>query len=385
MSSASAASVQFQLSPIPFTDQRHLPNMLVPTPSPSSPSSPDAGAGPNLNRRANSTAMRIRRKSVPVGAATAEAAAAAANATAAATAAAAAAADIRVPIHPIPSMQEAFAESLIESRTLSRSTAAKYPRKTPIRYNPDPQARHRLLLAESADADPPARLWRFRPGQSQHELWKLMAQISFGLHLLLRGVANDKAFVVHLLQSHIDEVDEFLEVALEDLAQLSKDLDGRAALLRQPVDDMAGFEAQLKDATFRARVLDDNTTIAHIVSRTRVLLRQYEQDIAEGSRATRDFAADLSYQDASSDRVDDWRRILPECDLPAVADIFEAMKGNTDGWLNALEDLARSLRDIGEVATRLTGIVAVIYEKVEEIDRKAWVSFYSPISTLLSG
>jgi len=43
-----------------------------------------------------------------------------------------------------------------------------------------------------------------------------MAQISFGIYLLLHGIAKDDEQVMNILQGHVDEVDEFLETTLAD-------------------------------------------------------------------------------------------------------------------------------------------------------------------------
>src|SRR5690349_5601982 len=79
------------------------------------------------------------------------------------------------PQHPIPSMQDAFAESLEEA------THTDGPGKPKLRTG-DAKSRRAELL-DGAHSDPhPAALWRFRPGQQAHELRRLMAQISFGVY-----------------------------------------------------------------------------------------------------------------------------------------------------------------------------------------------------------
>ncbi len=109
---------------------------------------------------------------------------------------------IQVPRHPIPSMQDAFAESLVEATRTGVS-------KPKFRIGTAKSRRDRLL-DQTASAEAPGALWRRRPGQSQHELRRLLAQISFGVYLLLNGLANSQISVVSILQGHIDEVDEYL-------------------------------------------------------------------------------------------------------------------------------------------------------------------------------
>jgi hypothetical protein len=110
-----------------------------------------------------------------------------------------------VPEHPIASMQQAFTESYIEA------TTGTSPEKPKLRIK-DAKGRREDLLDQDEAEEPLGALWRYRPGQKCHELRKLMAQVSFGVYLLLNGLANSNAQVVSILQNHIDEIDEFLEM-----------------------------------------------------------------------------------------------------------------------------------------------------------------------------
>lgn len=122
--------------------------------------------------------------------------------------------------HPIPSMQEAFNESLEEATTGSA------PDKPKLREHGAKARRERLVSQGKGDHVHGMR-WRFRPGQEQHELCKLMSQVAFGMYLLMRGMANSDDQVVTIIQGHIDEIDEFLEVALEDFQEASMCSSGR--------------------------------------------------------------------------------------------------------------------------------------------------------------
>ena len=117
--------------------------------------------------------------------------------------------EIHVPTHPIPSMQEAFSESMLEA-----------PSPQPRIYQ-TPSSAHlncerQRLIDQPVSEETHAARWRQKPGQQYHQLWKLMAQISFGIYLLLNGIAKDDEQVMTILQGHVDEVDEFLETTLED-------------------------------------------------------------------------------------------------------------------------------------------------------------------------
>ncbi|KAK5663758.1 hypothetical protein OQA88_4189 [Cercophora sp. LCS_1] len=253
------------------------------------------------------------------------------------------------PQHPIPFMQDAFAESLIEA---TQGGAVSKPK---LRTGDAKTRRGELLDQEKSDP-PPAALWRYRPGQVNHELRRLMAQISFGVYLLLNGMANSQVLVVSILQGHIDEVDEFLETTLEDMGIASADLQERIDHLKLPMQNMQVFEDMLKDAKFCRSILEGNLKIEHIVARTQISMQQTVQDLAEGVSATREFSIYLAEQENGS-----WRR-----DRPDVIDIFDAMKGNTDGWFNAFIDLQAKASTLNGLIVRLTGMVAEMEKKASE-------------------
>ncbi|KAL0468997.1 hypothetical protein QR685DRAFT_322325 [Neurospora intermedia] len=257
------------------------------------------------------------------------------------------------PRHPIPFMQEAFAESLFEA---TQGGATPKPK---LRTG-DAKTRREQLLEQDKSAEPPAAQWRYRPGQQTHELRRLMSQISFGVYLLLNGMANSQMSVVTILQGHIDEVDEFLETVLEDIGLATKDLNERIIHLRLPMDNMELFERMLEDRNFRLRIIEGNEKIEHIVARTQVALQQIMNDIAEGLESTRDFTMYLAEQQHGR-----WRK---EC--PDVIDIFDAMKGNTDGWFQAFMDLEEKGNALNRVIVQLIGIISEMERRAGEVSRK---------------
>ncbi|KAK0729262.1 hypothetical protein B0T21DRAFT_350178 [Apiosordaria backusii] len=257
------------------------------------------------------------------------------------------------PQHPIPSMQDAFAESLAEA------TQGENSGKPKLRTG-DAKARREELL-DGGHSDPhPAALWRFRPGQQAHELWRLMAQISFGVYLLLNGMANSQILVVSILQGHIDEVDEFLETTLEDMDLAMKDVTLRIEHLRLPMDNIDVFERMLEDQNYRMQILEGNEKIEHILARTQIALKQTTQDLAEGLAATRDFTIYLAEQHHGP-----WRQERPD-----VIDIFDAMKGNTDGWFNAFMDLQHKGSSLNALVVRLAGMVSEMDRRAGEVSRR---------------
>lgn len=261
------------------------------------------------------------------------------------------------PRHPIPSMQEAFAESLFEATQDGATTKPK------LRTG-DAKTRREQLLEQDKSAEAPAAQWRYRPGQQTHELRRLMSQISFGVYLLLNGMANSQMSVVTILQGHIDEVDEFLETILEDIGLATKDLSERIIHLRLPMDNIEVFERMLEDRNFRLRIIEGNEKIEHIVARTQVALQQIMNDITEGLESTRDFTIYLAEQQHGR-----WRKERPD-----VIDIFDAMKGNTDGWFQAFMDLEEKGNALNKVIVQLIGIISEMERRAGEVSRKTRVS-----------
>jgi len=263
-----------------------------------------------------------------------------------------------VPQHPIPSMQQAFAESLFESTQGDAALAAKPKLRTG-----DARARRSELIDQGRTDPPPTALWRCRPGQRTHELARLMAQMSFGVHLMLRAMATSHTLVVSILQGHIDEVDEFLETTLEDMDLATADMEERIGALKVPMDNVGYFERMLEDRNYRMEILEGNQQIEHILARTHVALQQTTRDLAEGLAATRDFTIYLAEQHHGS-----WRQ---EC--PDVIDIFDAMKGNTDGWFNAFMELQAKGSSLNALMVQVTGMSSEMERRAGEVSRRTRV------------
>ncbi|KAK7397720.1 hypothetical protein QQX98_012918 [Neonectria punicea] len=276
--------------------------------------------------------------------------------------------DQNIPVHPVPSMQEAFAESLHEV-----TNGQGGPGKPKLREL-DAKGRREKLIEQGAQDEPFDTPWRYRPGQEQHEVYKLIAQITFGVYLLLNGLAADDSQVVTILQGHINEVDEFLEVMLEDFAQAHQDLTERIAHLQLPMGNRRAFEGMLEDRNFRAQILAGNEKIDHILARTNAAMKQWDDDIDAGLRSSEAFMdwlnehKDTQWPDAS----------------PDLAKIFQAMKGNADGWLNAFDDLNNQAQDLNGLIIKLMTIVAEMEKTAGEVSRKTWATippFSLPLHT----
>ncbi len=237
-----------------------------------------------------------------------------------------------------------------------------------------PQIRRDRLLDQERSEGPPEALWRLRPGQNCHELRKLLAQIAFGVYLLLKGMANSDAQVVAILQGHIDEVDDFLKTAMEDLKLATQDLNTRLDYLKLPLGNLPAFEEMLEDREFRLRIVEGNVRIEHILSRTEKALLQTIQDVSEGQRSTREFTAYLTDEEHGS-----WRFERP----PEVADIFEAMRGNAEGWLNAFADLEEKTNTLDLLISKLTDMVTEMDRCAGEVSRRTRVRTRPPFPACL--
>ena len=262
-----------------------------------------------------------------------------------------------VPAHPIESMQAAFVESLEEA---SKQGAGK-PRLAEL----DGPARRERLLDQGKDEEPYDAIWRYRPGQTQHEVLKLVSQISFGVYLLFNGMANDNSQVVGILQGHIDEVDEFLEIVLEDLALASADLNERIDCLKLPMAKVKVFEELLEDRVYRAEILEGNEKIEKVQGRMDLVMKQWDDDVDAGLQGATAFTEWLSSMKNGS-----WR-----ADRPDLEDIFEAMKGNADGWLAAFDEINSRAQDLNDLLNRLRTLVYDIEKMAGEVSRRTWVGF----------
>jgi hypothetical protein len=253
-------------------------------------------------------------------------------------------------------MQLAFAESLEEVT----NGGTEKPRLRDL----GAAARRERLLAQDKDDLPFDAVWRYRPGQKQHEVLKLISQITFGVYLLLNGMANDSSQVINILQGHIDEVDEFLEVTLEDFAQASTDLRERIDYLKLPMSNMKVFEEMLEDRNYRAEILEGNEKIDQVLARMNAVLKQWDDDIDAGLEGS---AAFQKWLDTVKDGP--WRY-----DQPELTEIFDAMEGNAEGWLNAFNEMNAKTQAVSNLMVSLVSIVAEMEKKAGEISRKTWVS-----------
>lgn len=262
----------------------------------------------------------------------------------------------RVPTHPIPAFQAAFAESMLE--------ATKTPPQ-PQNNLKDASERRKVLLDQEPHEDTHASRWKEKPGQRFHELWKLMSQISFGVYLLLNGIAKDDEQVLNILQGHVDEVDQFLETTLEDFDLGQQDIEDRLKLLKVPLQNLKVFDTMLEDRAFRLQIVNGNERIEHIITRTSSAMNDALKDVEQGIGATRQFIVYLTEEDEDTS----WKEEQPE-----MIRVFDAMKGNANGWYRAFNLLQTKGRNLSASLVQLGSIVHEMSRRAGEVSRNKRVS-----------
>jgi hypothetical protein len=261
---------------------------------------------------------------------------------------------VHVPTHPIQSMQLAFAESMQEA---SKPSIPDQRRNIPGTA----AARRKLLLEQDLSEDTHATRWRQRPGQQHHELWKLMAQISFGIYLLLNGMARDDEQVMNILQGHVDEVDGFLETTLEDFDLAQEDIDERLKFLKLPLENIIIFDAMLEDRNFRLQIVNGNERIEHAVIRTAKAMKDALKDVQQGLDACKEFTIYLAKEQEQSV----WKDTRPE-----MQKVFDAMKGNVEGWYKAYVSLQTKGNNLSVALVQLGTIIGEMDRRAGEISRR---------------
>lgn len=269
------------------------------------------------------------------------------------------ASSVQVPTHPIASMQGAFAESMFEA-----SGSADAPKKA----IGDATARRKRLLDQGASEATKVSTWQQRPDQSFHQLWKLMAQVSFGIYLLLKGIAKDDNQVMDILQGHVNEVDEFLECTLEDFQLAQEDIDERLKFLQLPLENVQIFESMLEDRQFRLQIVAGNERIEHVIARTAYAMDDALRGVQQGLAACKEFAIYL----AQEQRDASWRAIRSDMDK-----VFDAMKGNVEGWSRAYISLQAKGKLLGTSLVNLSSAVEEMDKRAGEVSRKKRVSLYN--------
>jgi hypothetical protein len=244
---------------------------------------------------------------------------------------------MEAPVHPVRSMQAAFEESIVES------TEGNKP-KPSLELNAE-ERRKQLLESTEYDVSWAAR-WKQKENARYHPTEKLISQIVFGLHLLQQQQAKSEEEVVKILQTHVNEVDTFLERTAEDFQLALNDIEERIRFLKLPMAHQDVFETMLGDKKFRTQLLDGNEKIVTIIDRTTKAKNASMLDIHKCNHANRELGKYL-------DRVQNsWPK-----GKRGIAEVYGAMRGNEHGWTRYLKDLQARGSNLGQGLTDLANLV----------------------------
>ncbi|RAL07565.1 uncharacterized protein BO97DRAFT_473554 [Aspergillus homomorphus CBS 101889] len=272
-------------------------------------------------------------------------------------------------LHPIPQLQGPFEESIAEARDATRCETVEL----------DAQTRRRDLLETSKYERLCGRKWRQRVDERYHPLWKLTAQMSFGVHLLVGGLAKSDAEVLKILQSHVDEVDGFLGRTADDFSIIRLDVRTRIQYLSLPLENLDVFDEMLGDRSFRLSITDYNERIEHAIGRFTVAVQDALKDIQKGREAIGSL----------------WKYLLQSANendpLPAkMVAIYNAMLSNAEGWHGAFSELQRKGVALQHALVPLGLAVTEMQRRVGVASRKSAVSIKishnaQPVRRLLKG
>lgn len=265
--------------------------------------------------------------------------------------------DAAPPVHPVTAMQGAFEESMDETMNVDEP-------EVPDRYSKaDSVTRRKLLLEQAQYERTVAGRWKQKPGERFHPLWKLVAQISFGMHLLQQGLAKSDEEVLKILQTHVDEVDGFLERTTEDFDLAQGDINERIRYLKLPLEHGQVFDQMLENRDFRVAIVEGNEKIEHIIDRTAAAMNDALKDVQKGLDATRELAKYMT-------RVDkQWDNRTEEHDS-----VYLAMIGNTEGWTRAFLSLQSKGGHLRRALVQLGSIVAEMQSRAGAASRRILAS-----------
>jgi hypothetical protein len=241
------------------------------------------------------------------------------------------------PRHPVLAMQGAFEESIFESSE---------PNPQPRSKDETAETRRQKILEARQYDDSWTTRWKQKPSARHHPLAKLMAQIVFGMHLLQQQQAKSDEEVVKILQTHVDEVDNFLEKTTEDFDLAIKDIAERIHFLKLPMAHPDVFGTMLEDKQFRTQLMEGNEKIETIIERTSRAMNAALLDVQRGKAATKELG---HYLNAVSD---EWPG--EKSDLEAV---LNAMRGNEQGWKHCLRELQNKAHDLRDNLDQLSTVI----------------------------
>lgn len=189
-----------------------------------------------------------------------------------------------------------------------------------------------------------------------------MSQLVFGVHLLVKGQAKSDAEVLKILQTHVDEIDGFLERTSDDFLIIQLDLRTRIQYLSLPLQNLDVFDGMLADRNFRHSMIRYNDMIEHAVGRFSIAVKDALKDINKGKEAIRALWHYL-FQSATDNTP------LP-VEMQAV---YDSMAANIEGWNIALSKLRKRGGALESALSQLGVAVTEMQRRVGVASRKETV------------
>lgn len=206
-------------------------------------------------------------------------------------------------------------------------------------------------------------------GNRYHPLWKLVAQISFGVHLLAKGLAKSEFDVMQILQNHVNEIDGLIERTAEDFLLAREDIEERRKFLKIPLENLDLFLEMLENGQFRRAVIKDNNQIEFIIQRTATCMKDAFKDTRKGIdsvHALGQYLEELGMH---------WSNRPGNLDA-----VYEAMRGNVVGWIREFKKLQKLGYKLALSLTELSGISVEMQRHVGAVSRRSVVSMYPGIA-----
>lgn len=267
------------------------------------------------------------------------------------------------PLHPLPSMQAPFEESMLDATGETGHVPYQAPKRSVK------QRQHMLCREETAEELSWNYTynchWRHYPKGKYHPLVKTITQIVFGVHLLHQRLEKSVADVADILLKHVNELDGFLQRANDDLENSLKDMLFRHKCLRVPMEHVSEFDRLLEDRAYRAQLLDGNIVIERTITRMSTLLNDYLTDMEIFREANN--GLDLYLLNIGIE----WTYHNED-----VRKIYSAMCGNTGGWSQFLQSLVAKAERLGVVLVQVSSYCNEIEKRCGAASRRSLVGTF---------
>jgi hypothetical protein len=181
----------------------------------------------------------------------------------------------------------------------------------------------------------------------------------FGVHLLGKRLAKSDVSVMKILQTHVDELDGFLQRTTEDFLIIRLDVRTRIQYLSLPLGNLEVFDEMLQDRGFRLSVVSYNDQIEHSIHRFTLAITDALRDLQKAKEA---MGALWFY----------FRELADEgCfEIDSLNAFRQAMMDNMEGWIVAISKLRRrgaalqkALSQLGLATTEMQCRVGVASRK----------------------